>query len=106
MSRAGLIQFKGAAVTFTHTAPGTHVPSTGRFGAASTSSVAGYAMRVPGDPETYAALELIESKAITLEFTPTTVGGMPTLDSAFTFDSVSYTVRSVDPFAKRVIGGA
>lgn len=99
MSVAGMVRFKGAAVTFTLANPGTHSPTTGRFATPSTSTVAGYAMRVHGDPERYRALELIESEAPTLEFVPTTAGEIPALGATVSWSSTTYTVKDVQPIA-------
>lgn len=97
MSVAGMVRFKGASVTFTQTLPGTHTATTGRFASPSTATVAGYAMRVTGDPERYKALQLVESEAPTLEFVPTTDGQVPALGSTVTWSGTVYTVRDVEP---------
>ena len=87
----------GTAVTFTRTLPGTYDPSTDTWSGGSTTTVAGYAMRVKGNPLQYQALELIQSESPTLLFTPSTYGEMPALGSQVTWNSLAYTVRAVDP---------
>jgi hypothetical protein len=89
----------GAAVTFTVTNPGTSNPLTGQFTGNSTSTVTGSALRVKGDPKRYEALNLVESEAPTLLFTPTTYGQLPSLEATVTFGGTVYRVRDVDPLA-------
>ncbi len=94
-----LVKRKGAAVTFTNALPGTEDPETGLFTASSSSTVAGQAVRVAGDPKIYEALNLVEANSPTLLFVPTTFGGAVTLGSTLTWSSVSYTVRQANPIA-------
>lgn len=97
MSRAGLIRMKGAAVTFTHTEPGGRQRLAGTHTSAPTvTTVKGYAMRSTGDAETYRALELKETEAITIDFVAKTAGQLPALDAAFEWGAVKYSVRSVE----------
>lgn len=76
------IQAAGAAVTFSHTNPGTYDAATDTWSSASTTTVTGSAMRVRGNPLVYQALELIQSEAPTLLFAPNTYGSLPALQSA------------------------
>lgn len=99
MSLQGVLARKGKSVTFTHVAPGTHDPATAGFGAPVKTTVKGYAMRIPGDPERYRALELIESEAPTLMFTPKTRGEMPAIDSRVTWGDLDYSVKHLDVVA-------
>lgn len=89
----------GAAVTFTLTAPGTYTESTDTFSAGSTTTVAGYAVEVPGDPRAYAALELIQRDARTLLFASSTYGSTPGLGATLTWAGATFTVRSVQRVA-------
>lgn len=88
----------GTAVTFSHTTS-TYTESTDATTAPVTATVAGYALRVKGNPITYAALNLVQSEAPTLLFAPSTYGQMPVLGSSVTWGGQSYTVRDVNPLA-------
>lgn len=90
---------KGEAVTFSLANPGTHTPSTGTFSGAATSTVTGYAVRSRGDPKVYEALKLTPREAPTLFFVPSTYGQLPAMNAKVPFESVTYTVRSIDPIA-------
>ena len=89
----------GAAVTFTSTNPGTLDEATGLYTSGTTTTTAGYAVRVRGTPKTYVALSLKESEAPTLLFTPTTYGSLPSLNATVAWGGVTYTVRDVEPVA-------
>ena len=89
----------GAAVTFALTLPGTYVESTDTFSGATSASVAGQAIRLPGDRQRYEALGLTEREAITLLFAPTTYGQTPVVGATFTFGSDTFKVEAVDPLA-------
>ena len=93
------IKAAGAAVTFTQTVPGTYDPATDTWTSPSAVTVAGYAIRVKGNPIRYQALELIQSESPTLLFAPTTAGSLPAVGSAVTWNSIAYTVRDVEPVA-------
>jgi hypothetical protein len=99
MSLRGVVRRKGAAVTFTKSVPGTYDPETDTSTAPSTLSVPGYAMKVSGDPDTYARLQLIESEAPTLEFVPDTIGDAPVLGMTVDFGGETLTVKDVDTLA-------
>lgn len=92
-------QKSGAAVTFTFANPGTYDRATNTYSGGSSSSVSGYASRVPGDPERYKLLGLIEGESPTLLFTPDTNGDKPELLATVTWASATYVVRDVDPWA-------
>jgi hypothetical protein len=89
----------GSAVTFTRTNPGTYDATTDTYSSPSTSTVTGDAIQVAGNPEQYKALELIESEAPTLFFTPDTYGQLPELGDTVVWNSVTYTVRAKQPIA-------
>jgi hypothetical protein len=91
------IRAAGADVTFSVDLPGTYDAATGTYSGASTVTVTGAAVRVPGNPETYRRLSLTEGEAPTLLFAPNTYGSMPTLPMRVTWDSVDYTVRDISP---------
>ena len=95
----GLVSRKGASATFTTTSAGTLDATTGLYTSGSTSTVAGKAVRVSGDPKVYEALNLVEANAPTLLFVPTTFGGNVALGDTVTWSSVSYTVRQANPIA-------
>lgn len=88
----------GAAITFT-LGTGTYDGATDTWSGGSTSTVVGFGRRVRGNPETYKALELIESEAPTIEFTPDTYGEIPPQGATTSFGGVAYAVRDVDPWA-------
>ena len=89
---------KGAAVTFTLTIPGTLDPVTETYSGGSETTVTGYAIRDRGgDPQRYAALELIQSQAPRLLFASTTLGSLPPMNSVTTWGGEPFTVRDVDP---------
>jgi hypothetical protein len=93
----GEIADAGASVTFTRQIPGTLDEATGLYSGSSTSTVTGSAVRVRGNPKTLAALSLKESEAPTLLFAPTTFGSLPLPGDTVSWNSVTYTVRDVDP---------
>lgn len=95
MSRAGLIRMRGKAVTFTRTVPGTRNRTAGTFGAPTTTTVKGYGLRAQGDAQTYRALEVKETEAITLDFTPKTAGECPEQDFSFSWAGATYKAVSV-----------
>lgn len=89
----------GSAVTFTFASPGTYDEATDRYSGASSTTVAGHAIRIDGDPKKYEALELTQAEAVTLLFTSTTYGQLPALGAEVTWNSVAYWVRDVEPLA-------
>jgi hypothetical protein len=94
---AALVKRKGVAVTFSLLSPGTYDAATDTYSTPSTSTWAGYAVRVPGDPIKYESLGLVQGEAPTLLFGPTTYGDQPALGAKVTWGSADYTVRHVDP---------
>lgn len=86
------------AVTFTRTLQVNYDPETD-LGTETVSTVVGVAMRVQGDPHRYQALGLVESKAPTLYFVPTTYGQTPEPGDTVTWESEEYTARDVLPLA-------
>lgn len=93
------VKAAGSAVTFTLASAGTYSPTGGSWSSAATTTVAGQAIRVNGDPKVYAGLELVEADAPTLIFVPTTYGQVPALDSKVTWNSAVYTVKWTQPIA-------
>lgn len=59
------------AVTFIRTKPGTHDPTTERFGAPTSTSITGNAIEVQGDPDHYRQNGLSLDTMPTLLFSPT-----------------------------------
>jgi len=94
---AALVAAKGAPVTFTRTTR-TYTPTTDTSTITSTT-VAGSAIRIPGDPKVYEALKLVEWDAPTLLFAPTTYDEVPEPGDTLSWDSNTYTVRAVQPIA-------
>jgi len=92
-----MIRAKGVAVAFTYTTPGIYSPTTDTYTGAATITVAGYAVRVEGEPQKYRALDLVESQAPTLLFAPTTTGTLPEQGYKVTWSGKEYVVRDVDP---------
>jgi hypothetical protein len=90
------IREAGAPVTFTKTTLGSYDPVTGAS-TPTTVTVAGHATRIPGKPDTYQALGLIESKAPTLLFAPSAYGDVPPLGASVTWSGEKHVVRDVDP---------
>lgn len=89
----------GASVTFTQQTPGVYDAATDTFTGAATVTVAGSAVEIPGDPDTYAALELVLLQARTLLFSASTYAALPALGASVTWGSAVFTVRSVDSVA-------
>lgn len=92
-----LVQRKGATVTLTRTAR-TYTATTDTL-TSTTSTVTGSAIRVPGNPNTYQALKLVEADPVTLLFAPSTYDTGPALGDTVTWDSKVLTVRDVQPIA-------
>lgn len=93
----------GTAVTFTRVGA-----STGVYDAATDTRLAGTervtthpaaAMRVRGNPQTYARLNLSTTDAPTLLIVPDTMGDLPAPGDTVVWASVPYTARDVDPIA-------
>jgi hypothetical protein len=99
MSLRGVLMRKGAAVTFTKVIPGTYNPTTEETGAPTTLTVAGYAMRIAGDPDEYARLGLIQSEHPMLSFVPDTEGELPEIGWEVVFGGESLTVEDINPCA-------
>lgn len=89
----------GAAVTFSLTTPGTYDAATDTYTTPTTATVAGFAIEVAGDPDTYKALSLVRSSAPSLFFTPSTYGALPAVGYTVTWNSIVYTVRDVSPLS-------
>jgi hypothetical protein len=91
------VRLAGTAVTFSRSTT-TYTEATD-VASLATTTVAGYALRVRGDPERYRALSLVESAAPTLLFVPTTYGDRPEVGDTLTWESATHTVRDVSPLA-------
>lgn len=99
MSMSGLLARKGAPVTFSIGTAGSYDPLTGITTGGSVVTVTGNAMQIEGDPETYAALGLVQSENPTLLFRPTVPGTMPALGSTVVWGADTLTVKDVEPEA-------
>lgn len=88
---------KGAAVTFSKTVVAYDAATD--TSTSSTSTVAGFAMRIQGDPDEYARLGLIQSEHPMLSFEPTTPGQLPPLGATVVFGGETLTVEDVNPCA-------
>lgn len=106
MSLAGTLARKGAAVTFTQTTPGTYDGTTGQWSSDVTVTVSGVAMQIEGDPETYAALGLIQSLNPTLLFRPAVAGVLPALGMTVVWGDATLTVKDVEVLAMNGIATA
>ncbi len=85
-------------ITFTRTVQGSYDPET-EVATETTTTIVGPAIRVRGDPNRYLALGLVESKAPTLYFVPTTYGQTPAPGDTVTWESQEYSVKDVLPLA-------
>lgn len=91
---------KGAAVTFTLTSPGTYDATTDTYTAATTSTVAGYAVQDDAASHRKAG-EVIGETNVVLLFTPSTRGSLPVAGYTTTWNSTAFTVvrtfREINP---------
>jgi hypothetical protein len=87
------------SVTFTRTVAGSYDPETDTDASPVTTTITGEAVRVRGRPETYRALSLIESEAPTLFFTPSEYGDRPKPGDTVVWETLTWTVRDVNPIA-------
>lgn len=98
-----IVKSKGAAVTFSKTVPGTHDAATDTYTTPSTTSVAGYAVRVQPrstqDIERYRQLSLVPAEAPMLDFVPNTFGSEPELGATCSWGGVPMIVRDVTSVA-------
>lgn len=92
------IKDAGSSVTFTGVTQ-TINPETGAQSAPVNTTVEGWAIRVTGNPKVYELLGLVQSKAPTLLFAPTTFGDDVDLGAKVTWDGAVYYVRDVAPVA-------
>lgn len=96
MSAAGLLRFRGTAVTFSKTTQ-THTASTGVM-TPTTATVAGYAKhRARAGGTANEPQASTEDETLVLDFTPTTRGQVPALDSTVVYGGVTYTTLRVPP---------
>lgn len=87
----------GTAVTFTQASPGTYDAATDTWTTPVETTVAGFAIQTRGNPDVYRELSLVESKAPTILFAPTTFGEIPDLGYTVTWSGVTYTVKQIAP---------
>ena len=86
------------AVTFTRVVQGSYDPETDSA-TPSTTTVTGTAIRSRGTPHKYAELGLVESKAPTLFWIPTTYGDTPEPGDTVVWLNETYTARDVEVIA-------
>lgn len=89
-------------ITFTRTSYPSHDAASDAPGAPTLVTITGSAIQVRGRRDTYRALELIQSRAPSLLFAPTTYGQLPQPGDVVTWPAVGgsqYTVRDVEPIA-------
>jgi hypothetical protein len=82
------------SVTFTRSTR-THTRSTDTYTTA-TSTIVGEAIKVRGNPDRYKELGLVESRAPTLLFVPTTYGDRIEPGDTVEWNSTTHTARSCD----------
>ena len=87
----------GVLVSFDTVTPGVYDPTTDTQDPPVRSSVEGYAVEIPGDPEEYKALELIPAHPITLMFVPNVLGETPVIGSTITWAGELRTVNQQFP---------
>lgn len=88
---------KGAAVTCSHFSPGSFDPTTGISTDPVTTTVTGSAIQDRPNLDSYVALSLTVTSARTLFFVPDTKGSLPALGDTLTWESLPYSVKSIDP---------
>lgn len=91
------VQNAGASVTWSKTTPGTYDAETDTYTDPVTTTCAGSAVEEVGDDAEYQALELIASSPITLFFTPTTYGDLPSLDMTGTWAGATRSIKRIRP---------
>ena len=85
------------STTVTRNVPGTYDAATDSWSSPSVTTISGSAIQVRGDPDTYRALNLIQSEAPTLFWTPDTYGDRPLPGDTVEWASTVYTIRDVAP---------
>lgn len=92
-------------ITFTRTNPGTYDGPTGTYTGAAVTTISGNAVKVRGDPQTYARLNLVLSQHPTLLFTPNEYEQLDFTDDfvkpgdTVQWNGVTFTVRDVNTIA-------
>jgi hypothetical protein len=101
---------KGAPVSFDAEGTGAYDELTDTEVEVPGSSVAGFAVEIPGNADEYEALELIGHEAVTLFFVPTVMGQKPAKNSKVNWAGALRTVKENFPirpagvyFAGRII---
>jgi hypothetical protein len=88
---------KGAAVAFSVVTIGVSDPSTGLPPSSTTSVATGSAVEIPGDPDVYAAFNLVLLNPITLLVAAKNLGVTPAPGMAIAWASKSYTIKLATP---------
>lgn len=89
----------GAAANVTRVVPGTYDPATDRSTGDTMATLAGYAIDVPGNPDTYRALSLVQSSAPSLFWVPLTYGDLPKPGDTMQWRGATMTVKDVTALA-------
>ena len=92
------IKAAGAAITFSRDERTDYDAEAGTS-TITTTTVAGVAVRVRGNPKVYDILGLIESEAPTLLFAANTFMEVPELGMKGTWGGTKFTVRDINPLA-------
>lgn len=88
---------RGSAVTFSITTPGEHDPLTDTYGDPTVTTVEGFAVEIPAEPEEYEAFSLTIESSLMLFFVPTIIGQKPAMGSVVTWAGSPRTVKGVLP---------
>ena len=88
---------KGAVVTFPGTAsPGTYNPTADSWSGAGNTDAIGRAVQVDGDPDRFAALNLVLSNPVTLLIAARGLSVTPRPGMSMTWANVTYTIKDVE----------
>lgn len=91
---------KGADVTFPGTNTGAvYDPATDTWSGGSSSAVTGKAIQTTGDPDRFAALNLVLTNPVTLLVAASGLAVTPAPGMTFTWAGINYTVKDVETTA-------
>lgn len=90
---------KGSPVTFGATTGGTYNPLTDTWSGGTASAITGQAVQIEGDPDRFAALNLVLVNPVTLLVAAKDLDVAPEPGMTFTWASKVYTIKDVDPTA-------
>jgi len=98
-SAVAAIAAAGVPVTFSRVGLLVYDATSDNSYPAAPTLIAGYAVRVKGNPLKYQALSLVQSEAPALLFAPSVLGGLPLPGDTVTWAGADYTARDVEPEA-------